>query len=83
MTRGVLGERIWLAKATDPIPQHHARVARLLNLAAGVSVVVLGIGLWQLDFALTLAGLIGSMGAKLWFLDRMVWLKADTDKREN
>lgn len=75
MTQGVLGERIWLARASHPIPRHHERVARLLNIAAGVGVLVLAIGLWKLDIGLTLAGLITAMGAKLWFLDRMVWLK--------
>lgn len=75
MTQGVLGERIWLARASHPIPRHHERVARLLNIAAGVGVLVLAIGLRKLDIGLTLAGLITAMGAKLWFLDRMVWLK--------
>lgn len=82
MTRGVMGERIWLARASDPIPTHHAQVTWILNLAAGLSVIVLGAGLWRLDFGLTLAGLIGSMGAKLWFLDRMVWLWAEMDGQD-
>jgi hypothetical protein len=58
-------------------------VARLLNVAAGLAILILAIGLWRLDFGLTLAGLFASMGAKLWFLDRMVWLKADTVASEN
>jgi hypothetical protein len=79
MTKGVLGERIWIARATTPIPSHHLVVTRLLNVAAGLGVLILAVGLWQLNFGLTLAGLVGSMGAKLWFLDRMVWLKQDMD----
>lgn len=79
MTKGVLGERIWLARATNPIPRHHAKMASILNFAAGLSVVVMGLGLWQLDFGLTFAGLLGAMGSKLWFLDRMVWLWSGTD----
>ena len=78
MTQGVLGERIWLARSSNPIPLHHARTTRLLNIFAGLGVLVLAVGLWKLDFGLTLAGLSISMGAKLWFLDRMVWLRSDS-----
>jgi hypothetical protein len=82
MTKGVLGERVWLARGETPIPAHHARVARLLSIAAGLGVLILAYGLWQLSVAWTFAGLSVTMGAKLWFLDRMVWLLADmqTDK---
>jgi hypothetical protein len=38
---------------------------------------MLAIGFWMLDFGLTLAGLSVAMGAKLWFLDRMVWLNSE------
>lgn len=78
MTRGVLGERIWLARSTTPIPAGHAVAAMYLNGAASVGVLFLIIGLWLLDAGLTLAGLVTAMGAKLWFLDRMVWLHRDT-----
>lgn len=78
MTQGVLGERIWLARATHPVPRHHVQVARLLNIFAGLGVLFLALGLWRLDFGFTLAGLSVAMGAKLWFLDRMVWLKSET-----
>ncbi|MEP3295518.1 MAG: DUF6653 family protein [Pseudoruegeria sp.] len=77
MTKGVLGERIWLARSTYPIPRHHEQMARLLNIFAGLGVLILAIGLWKLDFGLTLSGLSVAMGAKLWFLDRMVWLKSE------
>lgn len=79
MTQGVLGERIWLARGAHPIPDHHEKVARLLNIAAGIAVLILAMGLWRLDFGLTLAGLLTAMGSKLWFLDRMVWLKRETE----
>ena len=83
MTKGVLGERMWLAQQDVPIPAHHALFGRFLNIAAGIGVALLAYGLWRLDIGWTLAGLIASMGAKLWFLDRMVWLYADmTDKEE-
>lgn len=81
MTKGVLGERVWLASGTSPIPSHHARVGRILNIAAGIGVIVLAYGLWRLSLGWTTAGLVATMGAKLWFLDRMVWLLEDTANR--
>lgn len=82
MTQGVLGERIWLARKKKPIPDHHAKVARFLNLTAIISIFILGYGLWKIDFGLTFAGLVIAMGSKLWFLDRMVWLKSEFDNNE-
>lgn len=78
MTQGVLGERIWLARKQHPIPDHHARTAMFLNAASGAGILILVVGLWQLNLGLTIAGMVMSIGAKLWFLDRMVWLKPDT-----
>ncbi|MBV1868889.1 MAG: hypothetical protein KUG69_13445 [Marinosulfonomonas sp.] len=77
MTRAVLGERVWLASSSHPIPHHHARVSRNLNIAAVIGVIVLAYGLWHLDPGWAMAGLVITVGAKLWFLDRMVWLLAD------
>lgn len=79
MSQGVLGERIWLARKDRPIARHHEVATRILNAGASIGVVLLGIGLWLLDLRLTLAGVILSMGAKLWFLDRMAWLKSNTE----
>ena len=73
MSQSVLGERVWLARSKTPIPHHHQAMARLLSIAAGMGVLVLGYGLWTLDLCITLAGMTLSIGAKLWFLDRMVW----------
>ncbi len=52
ITRGVLGERLWLERDRVPVPTHHRRVPNLLGLAVAVL-------------------------AKLWFVDRMVWLHRD------
>lgn len=78
MSQGVLGERAWLARRDKPIAGHHQTAAKLLSIAAGIGVVVLAYGLWALDIGFTIAGLTLAMGAKLWFLDRMVWLNNDT-----
>ncbi len=79
MSQGVMGERIWLARGKTPIPAHHDRATKALNIATLFGVLMLIWGLVRLDFGITLAGLTLTMGAKLWFLDRMVWLKADRD----
>jgi ABC-type multidrug transport system fused ATPase/permease subunit len=77
-TRGVLGERIWLAsRQSDPavkIPQEFRRSAIILNAINSLGFVGLVYALVVLDWRLALAGGLTSMLAKAWFLDRMVWL---------
>ncbi|WP_244935000.1 DUF6653 family protein [Acuticoccus sediminis] len=80
-SRGVMGERIWLARSERPIPPHHARAATMLSAASLVGVAVLAYGLLVLDPWATVAGTILAAGAKLWFVDRMVWLHDETDAR--
>lgn len=79
MTRGVLGERIWLARETRPVPGHHAPVVRALTVASALGLPLAAAGLLVYDVGLVLAGLTLAMGAKLWFLDRMVWLRAEVE----
>ncbi len=77
MTKAVLGERIWLARNSHPIPARHLRVAKFLTYTAGIGAIVLVYGLWEIKVGWITTGLTLTMGAKLWFLDRMVWLHAD------
>ena len=77
MSRGVLGERVWLNRSKVPIPDHHARMATILNVLAGVGMVPFIVGLVQLNVWATVAGTAVMMIAKLWFLDRMAWLFDD------
>jgi hypothetical protein len=83
MSRGVLGERVWLSGDRSTLPAHHLRMARLLSAVSFVGVLVIGYGLIVLDEGFTLAGIAISMLSKLWFLDRMVWLLQDAEKLEN
>ena len=80
MSQGVLGEKLWLATPKELLPAHHRQAIAILNLANGLGFLTLIAGLALLDPALTYGGLVMSMGAKLWFLDRMVWLKADLER---
>lgn len=83
MSRGVLGERLWLARRTRPIPARHVRPAMA---AQGLSLGFLAAGVWGLvaqDFWAAFLGLHGAAVAKLWFVDRMVWLHEDMTQGEN
>lgn len=77
MTRGVLGERLWLDRARRPVPAHHRRAAWVTSGIAFTGLPFLIWGLAVLDPFATLLGMALTMGGKLWFLDRMVWLHAD------
>lgn len=80
MSKGVLGERVWLNRTRVPIPAHHATMAMLLNSLAGAGLIPFVLGLVLLNPWATVAGVAVMMIAKLWFLDRMVWLFDDMRK---
>lgn len=73
-SRGVLGERRFLARKTRPIPRHHEHAALLLGGISFVGIAVLVYGLMVLQAWTVMTGLVLAMGAKAWFVDRMVWL---------
>ena len=81
--RGTAGERLWLNRRTVPVPRHHLLPCHLL---AGVSAAGLGLlawALWRLEPWAVLSGLALSMGAKAWFVDRMVWLYDDMRRADS
>ncbi len=82
MSQGIMGERVWLARKQTPIPTHHAEAITVLNVANGIGLVVMFFGVWFYDVGFTLAGMILSMGAKLWCVDRMIWLKNDMTSQQ-
>ncbi|MBW6400736.1 hypothetical protein KPL78_22945 [Roseomonas sp. HJA6] len=80
MTRGVLGERLWLARDETPVPAHHRRAPNILS-AIGATGVLLAIGGLAMRAGwIVIAGVAVAMLAKLWFIDRMVWLHQDMTK---
>ena len=74
--QGVIGERIFLSRRDDVAPRHR-RAAAVLTAVSGAGFVVMAVGLWALDLTATLVGMVGSMLAKAWFVDRMAWVAAD------
>lgn len=80
-SRGVLGERFLLDRHRNPIPAHHLRWAIGLSALSGCGLVPLVWGLVGFDAGWTMAGLAVTMGGKLWFLDRMVWLCDDMQRQ--
>ena len=76
-SRGVLGERRFLERATRPIPEPHQRMAHRLTALSGIGMLMLVYGLIALDLRATLSGLLLAILAKLWFVDRMVWLEQE------
>ncbi len=77
MTKGVLGERVWLNRKSVPIAKGHARAALITTTVSGILVFVAAYGLIVKDFWAAFLGWHFAVFAKLWFLDRMVWLWED------
>ena len=68
---------MWLNRQQIAVPQYHRRMPIVLEWVSAAGLPLLGWGLWQLALGPTVLGLVLSVGAKLWFCDRMVWLYRD------
>ncbi len=76
-SRATFGERVLLNHKNIAVPDHHMSWAQALGTLAGLGLIPWIYGLWLMDPGFILLGLTLSMGAKLWFVDRMVWLFQD------
>lgn len=76
-SKSVLGEQVWANRKQFPVPKHHQTPVIILSLLQFFGVIILGFGLFQLNLWQTIAGTITVYFAKMWFLDRMVWLFED------
>lgn len=74
MSKGVLGEYIWLSRGKDRALAHHASVIRTLTIVTSAGAVLMLAGLAVLNVPLTTTGLAITMLTELWIVDRMVWV---------
>lgn len=75
-TRAVLGERVFLQRRADVAP-HHRRAAIVLTWASVPGMLILSAGLWLLWWEGAVFGTVLTMLPKIWFCDRMVWLREE------
>ncbi|MDJ0896330.1 MAG: hypothetical protein QNJ92_14395 [Alphaproteobacteria bacterium] len=79
---GVFGERVWLNRRNIPVPAHHRVMPHILSGVSVAGLPFLVWGLWRLEPWPTLFGLTVMLGAKIWFVDRMVCLYAEMQDRD-
>ena len=79
--KGTRGERLFLDRKRVPIPRHHEDMGKILTALAALGGAVLLYGLVFLNAWATVCGLSTTIIAKTWFVDRMVWLHDDVNKR--
>ncbi len=76
--RAVLGERVYMKRKDVPMPCGHKNMIVVLNVLQTIGGVILICGVWKLNVYLTVHGTTFVYLAKMWFLDRMVWLYEDS-----
>ena len=76
-SKSVLGEKYWSERKSRPVPTHHNTPIVILTILQTIGGIVLIIGLWKLEISFTIIGTIIIYLAKMWFLDRMVWVFED------
>lgn len=81
VSKGVLGEWVWVNQDKIEIPKHHRRAPRILRTVAAVGIAPYVWGLAFLDPWPTILGATLMILGKLWFADRMVWLYEDVKDR--
>ena len=78
--KAVLGERLYVKRKEQAIPSGHNTPITILTILQTIGGAVLIYGVWSLNLYLTVYGMTFVYLAKMWFLDRMVWLYEDSTK---
>lgn len=68
MTRGVLGERLWVERKSNGIAPKRPGLMTALNAVSGIGALAMIYGLWKLDLWWTAGGGVVSFAAKTWFI---------------
>lgn len=74
---GTFGERIYLNREQEKIPEHHKKMCRILVILQACGFPIWIYGLYSLNVCCLILGVVWIMLAKTWFVDRMVWLYLD------
>lgn len=74
---GTFGERIYLERKTNPLPEHHVLPTTFLQIMSGLGMPIFIYGLYSLNIWALVLGNLWVMVFKAWFVDRMVWLYSD------
>lgn len=83
-SKATFGERIWLERERNRLPERYRRWPHVLNAVSALGMVGVIWGVVTLSLWPTLIGGAISIGAKLWFVDLMVRLYGEvghTDPR--
>lgn len=76
----MMGEHVWDARKTIPIPPQHAKMVALLNSFLGIGFIPFAMGFYQLDVWMVITSTATTATVKLWFLDRLAWLFDDMNE---
>ncbi len=76
-SKGTFGERIFLERRHKDIAPHHLRAVTILTVFSFMGALIWVYGLYALNVWATVAGVIGVVLPKAWFVDRMVWIYED------
>lgn len=76
-SKAVLGERFFAERKTTPVPKYHNTPIMILTAIQTIWGITLMVGLWNTHMYLTIIWTIIIYLAKMWFLDRMVWIYED------
>ncbi|TEW56829.1 hypothetical protein E2R68_01995 [Psychromonas sp. RZ22] len=74
---GTFGERIYINRHNEIIPNHHIKACRILQLLSAMGLPFFIYGLYSLNLWILILGNFWIMVSKAWFVDRMVWLYLD------
>ena len=81
ISKGVLGERIWIDSQHKDIVKHHQTTFNIINFIALGGGLICIWGLIKLLIWPTLFGGAIALLAKTWFIDRMVWVFEETQDK--
>lgn len=69
-----MGEQLWLARRSHPIPDHHRHATRWIVAGSSLGVLPIIIGVIRVDPWATAFGAALVFFGQIWFLDRLAWL---------